>query len=1570
MEGAIGRNKANCWRTMSQLRWLVLVIQIIYVLAEVGLSEKERVLGVAGAEVGLTGVSGSGPTEVWGRTCGVANGGCSLNAGCVELSGKDAFNSSVVVCSCLPGFVGNGLSCWPDLCSAYGEEGTACSNGIGSPGVFCRNVDFKRNTIECVCSDVSNPNCNVTCGSGFYQESSKNSSVGNSSAVCGLSICNSSSNGGCPESFSCENKSPGSVACSGKELPESSTFSCQKGYFSDPVSKACAKDFCAINNGGCAENALCEYELSEEGIVKHTCSCLDGFFGNGTFCEPDPCLNSTTRKCLPGETCRVNADGKQTCSACRQGYVDIGSKCVVDLCETFIPKSEQGACSHATACKVTGVESVQCTCDEGYTQIGNVCMEAKCKVNNGGCGKNTTCLYSATGDVLCGKNCSAGLVKTGDVCYSDTCNGQSGFGDCGSNSTSCSIGISGSAECACDSGYTQWRECAKSGCNSTSCQKSEFCYSMEPRQGISFETVVCSACESGFISVDGKCVEDVCAVNGGLGSCGSGAERCEVDSTGMASCVCLSGYIAVNDTCIEDPCWASNGGCGNYTECKVNMINMTSECGNCTEGYVSINGTCSVDLCFANSGIGPCGVNSSDCSMLEGSVQCVCKKGYIESYDGRCIQDLCESKNGGCGDHILCNTLSNPLFPFGFVSCSLNCDKGFVKVDGICYEDLCSVANSTVTTCGVGALSCDIVSDGLKSCKCNDTSVVINGVCEYNKCLTNNGGCPDNNLCTIDAQNYTTVCGECKPGYVNVDDQCLEDSCKWSEDGSTSVCGTVGIDAKSCVVQPSGMPLCECEQMYISINNTCVFDECAVDNGGCEQNWSCEMNVTGVNCPSCIENYAQVGEECFFDLCSSSVDICGINSTSCVVVGDQNVTCGCDEGFVQVGNVCLFDYCAIDNAGCGVNAECTLESDGPGFSCGNCLPGYVNASGSCVVDICKSDSTGEDPCGAFSQGCTVVSNNSVQCDCVSGFTQIGNTCKVDLCAIEGSCFNRTCALDQFGQPQCGATCKPGYSVVQGVCVKDYCSSNVCGEFTETCSNTLDGYTCTCESNYVFLGGTCIYNQCEENGCGLHFECIPTEDGVACPNACMPGYVYVNGECKIDACSDVYGSCPENSRCIADKNNERECICYSDFIPVQIKGKLRCIENKCKTDSSICDPNAECSQDKFTVTCRCVSPYVGNGTHCELAACNATSCPQNSTCDTSQANRGCLCKDNYTRNVENGNCTLIVPCDPFKSESCENKNAVCIDFDGVNGFRCVEYGTIYDSSLSNANYLLLRGNNVIGKNVTIGLNVTFGKYASVGYNSSIRDFVELEQASVVQTSAVMSNFSKLGQGSMLMDKSFIDKFSSISKRVSIGAHTIIGANTTIRSDTVISSNNSIGYGFHAGERCKLGKNIVIKNNTYLNGNVTVADNVTLERGVTVSEGATVPANTVVGEDETYPRVIPTSSTATPTFTPTGGGLPDSEDSSGDNTDLVIGISVGIGSALIIITGLGILLMRKYRRDKVTKDLLAYDSSGEYSAGSSSNGHRRTSQQSRKGSSIDSGLSNPEMNFELPSRIAIH
>uniref|UniRef100_A0A8C5IYW2 Stabilin 2 n=1 Tax=Junco hyemalis TaxID=40217 RepID=A0A8C5IYW2_JUNHY len=141
------------------------------------------------------------------------------------------------------------------------------------------------------------------------------------------------------------------------------------------------------------------------------CTCLPGFHGDGTQCEPiNPC---SSKVCDPNADCIFLGPNQHKCT-CGEGYTGDGEICLpIDPCQ-----AAHGGCpAQSSTCIYDGPGKSHCECKEHYTNFvpGKGCsMMDSCETNNT-CHKKAKCSTVAPGQIMC--TCQEGSIGNGFVCH-------------------------------------------------------------------------------------------------------------------------------------------------------------------------------------------------------------------------------------------------------------------------------------------------------------------------------------------------------------------------------------------------------------------------------------------------------------------------------------------------------------------------------------------------------------------------------------------------------------------------------------------------------------------------------------------------------------------------------------------------------------------------------------------------------------------------------------------------------------------------------------------------------------------------------------------------------------------------------------------------------------------------------------------------------------------------------------------------------------------------------------------------------------------------------------------------
>jgi len=484
-----------------------------------------------------------------------------------------------------------------------------------------------------------------------------------------------------------------------------------------PSGKACQSETgcppvnpCEEGAHACDTNATCWPTL--EGA--YTCTCNEGFLGNGFVCDPflcddgqmtpcgkcgiQICSNNTWKACMNEGVCAVGEE-----QACGNG----GNQVCMDTC-MWGECTGQGPCS-------TGDTQACGNC--GTQDCGNDNLWQAC-VNQGECaiGQNQTegCGQCGTQNRTCSDQCAwedwgscddQGVCAPGTPTIQDcgncgiqtkTCSDQCQWGDWGvcSDQGECAIGDTVSQ--ACGNCGTQTKTC------SSTCEWG------------AFQNCTEQGCEPGQTESCGQCGSKWCTADCQWTPCKPENSQCD-DSNPCTTDACDPGQ-----GCVNDP--VDNG-----TSCG---LGMHCQSGLCTPVECTINGDC---------------WDSNPCTFNK----CVI---------GECLNSK-KADGITCDDNVMCTASSQCM--------DGACTGGKVLPNNCLIDDECYHAYASV---GVGCAICDPSKD-------QSAPTPLNQGNECVSCPESEGHCDESGGCAVsldcDDGDATTTDDECVSGVCTGTPPCL-----------------------------------------------------------------------------------------------------------------------------------------------------------------------------------------------------------------------------------------------------------------------------------------------------------------------------------------------------------------------------------------------------------------------------------------------------------------------------------------------------------------------------------------------------------------------------------------------------------------------------------------------------------------------------------------------------------------------------------------------------------------------------------------------------------------------------
>jgi hypothetical protein len=256
----------------------------------------------------------------------------------------------------------------------------------------------------------------------------------------------------------------------------------------------------------------------------------------------------------------------------------------------------------------------------------------------------------------------------------------------------------------------------------------------------------------------------------------------------------------------------------------------------------------------------------------------------------------------------------------------------------------------------------------------------------------------------------------CATGYTNPPGEPLEcevDECATDNGGCDDLtfC-TNTFPGRTCTACPAG---------YSGTGATGCddIDECQTGNGGCDVLRTCRNIPGGRSCEPCPSGYYTVGETACADQNECMLFPNGNcdELTTCTNVPGGRTCSACPTGYLGTGETgCYLDECAVGNGGCDPLVTCANTSGGP--SCGACPTGYLGTGASgCYADVCA---TGNGGCDDLTT-CTSTPGGADCGDCPPGYVGTGETgCEEDDTAFVqvSAGTSHSCGIRESGALEC------------------------------------------------------------------------------------------------------------------------------------------------------------------------------------------------------------------------------------------------------------------------------------------------------------------------------------------------------------------------------------------------------------------------------------------------------------------------------------------------------------------------------------------------------------------------
>jgi len=1012
---------------------------------------------------------------------------------------------------------------------------------------------------------------------------------------------------------------------------------CDTGYKLKGNKRGCVPEkepeLCDCPNG----TPVADIDCPKKGNIE-CASCEDGFKRNRrNECKPLPeceCKNGTP---LADEDCP--RDGRNKCEKCDAGYeltgrlhckpIDTPTECVCENGDAVADKD----------CPEKG-DDVCSSCDPGFELEGDWCvlMDA-CVCKNGTPVDKETCLEGGLNQC---KSCDDNyeLEIMGDVAHC--------------------VPVEEPTKCTCENGTAV----ADGDCDPAGED--------------------CTACDTDFDLVDGKCVPIVlCRCKHGVAVGSSDCPR--EDKNHCASCD--QGY-ELNDRShcrpIKTPedCVCENGDPVADEDCEKAG---EADCSACDEDFTMVGDECVSDdapnECRCKNGTP---VESEDCARDDKNICAKCDKGYELNDRKHCrpikepVECICDN-----GDAVADEDCPKT----GTHECTA-CDRHYDLVDGKCID-----VNECVCRNGKPVKDKDCPRDGKNRCrKCNKGfQLKGKGFCvpikEPTECVCENGDPISDEECEKDGDNECAACDDDFDLTANNDcDEPIE-----------CVCAN-GIPLDSADCPRDGRNKCKaCDKGY-ELNGRlhCVPVEtpvdCVCENGDAVIDEDCPKEGENV-CTACDETWNLVKGECV------QIEECVCRNGKPVADKDcprdgKNRCRKCNKGYKLVGKGFCVPIkeptkCACLNGTAVADEDCPANGDNDCTACEDDFE--LDANSNCVPDVaCKCvGGTPVDDIDCPKDG----KNVCKECDDGYKLSPKGN-CK-PVKPTECACENGTPVTDEdcpdgFPGTACTA-CDFGFELINWECPPEKPTCNcLFGTAVDDkdCPSMDDNECKSCDDNYELDdNNNCIPKvtpkKCRcSDGTPVADEDCPRKGARVCAG-CNAGFeLNQENRCRqIKKCACQNGTPMPSTTC----PKEGKLMCLECNFGYELNNKSQCVPVKeptlCKCENGVATGDPDC-ENKDDLDCTaCDDDKVWDGEKCvdgKECECKNGTAVDNEDCPEADKNVCESCNDEYEL-TDDKECKPKV--DPTKC-MCDNGDAVADDDCDVTN--------LHDCTSCDANFELING----------------------------------------------------------------------------------------------------------------------------------------------------------------------------------------------------------------------------------------------------------------------------------------
>ncbi|XP_057336522.1 nidogen-like isoform X4 [Microplitis mediator] len=315
-----------------------------------------------------------------GLPCYPANDPCNLANNCSP-QGMCTYDTDkqTHICICLPGYVGDGYTCYVKSQVTSMTEKSPSSSSSSSISPRCDNEGmcwclpgYEFRDDNCYKSDKYQPdpthssnNDHVSCLDIDICDPNASCRPDEPVAKC---VCNPGYEGDgstCTLIDECNDHSECDTDERCSYNPTKSRYECTCNPGFNMVNGRCVVADCSTNPSLCHANGQC---INRDGDYK--CVCINGFHGDGiNQCTEDHIGCDVLNNCGNNAVCGYNQTSTNYACVCLPGYYGDGFNCIP---QTSCRK-EPSLCSRDATCVVVGGSDYACVCNEGFTGDGLNC---------------------------------------------------------------------------------------------------------------------------------------------------------------------------------------------------------------------------------------------------------------------------------------------------------------------------------------------------------------------------------------------------------------------------------------------------------------------------------------------------------------------------------------------------------------------------------------------------------------------------------------------------------------------------------------------------------------------------------------------------------------------------------------------------------------------------------------------------------------------------------------------------------------------------------------------------------------------------------------------------------------------------------------------------------------------------------------------------------------------------------------------------------------------------------------------------------------------------------------------